>query len=128
MAKHFFVYIFFVKSNDYHLFLLTLHQNYQTMKNKDEKFMRMAIDLAVENVANGGGPFGAVIVKDGEVFFSSVKLIAKLEGKTLTLTQLAAPKAEGAFIYMEEDGAYHKSDDPCVTEVPYKSVLVLERK
>ena len=47
MAKHFFVYIFFVKSNDYHLFLLSLHQNYQTMKNKDEKFMRMAIDLAV---------------------------------------------------------------------------------
>ena len=67
MAKHFFVNIFYVKRNDYHLFLLSLHQNYQTMKNKDEKFMRMAIDLAVENVANGGGPFGAVIVKDGEV-------------------------------------------------------------
>ena len=71
---------------------------------------------------------GSYEVKDGEVFFSSVKLIAKLEGKTLTLTQLAAPKAEGAFIYEEEDGAYHKSDDPSVIEVPDKSVLVLERK
>ena len=27
-------------------------------------FMRQAISLAVENVENGGGPFGAVIVKD----------------------------------------------------------------
>lgn len=33
----------------------------------DRKFMQMAIDLSVENVRNGGGPFGAVIVKDGKV-------------------------------------------------------------
>lgn len=33
----------------------------------DEKFMQQAIDLSIENVANGGGPFGAVIVRDGEV-------------------------------------------------------------
>lgn len=31
------------------------------------RFMQMAIDLSIENVRNGGGPFGAVIVKDGEV-------------------------------------------------------------
>ena len=37
------------------------------MENQNEKFMRMAIDLAVENVENGGGPFGVVIVKDGEI-------------------------------------------------------------
>ncbi|MCL2596091.1 MAG: nucleoside deaminase [Paludibacter sp.] len=34
---------------------------------QQESFMRMAIALSVENVENGGGPFGAVIVKDGEV-------------------------------------------------------------
>ena len=34
----------------------------------DERFMRMAIELATANVkANCGGPFGAVIVKDGAV-------------------------------------------------------------
>lgn len=32
-----------------------------------EDFMRQAIALAVENIKNGGGPFGAVIVKDGKV-------------------------------------------------------------
>lgn len=38
------------------------------MKNEEkDKFMQMAIDLSVENVANGGGPFGAVIVKNGDV-------------------------------------------------------------
>jgi len=30
-------------------------------------FMQRAIDLSVENVRNGGGPFGAVIVKDGQI-------------------------------------------------------------
>ena len=28
-------------------------------------FMQQAIDLAIENVRGGGGPFGAVVVKDG---------------------------------------------------------------
>ena len=34
---------------------------------QDEAFMREAIRLASESVAGGGGPFGAVIVKDGEI-------------------------------------------------------------
>ncbi|MBR5886489.1 MAG: nucleoside deaminase [Alistipes sp.] len=33
----------------------------------DEKFMQLAIDLSIDNVANGGGPFGAVIVRDGKI-------------------------------------------------------------
>ena len=32
-----------------------------------EELMRKAIELSIENVANGGGPFGAVIAKDGEI-------------------------------------------------------------
>ena len=34
---------------------------------EDRKFMKMACELASENIDRGGGPFGAVIVKDGEV-------------------------------------------------------------
>ncbi|MBQ7310010.1 MAG: nucleoside deaminase [Alistipes sp.] len=34
---------------------------------EDKKFMQLAIDLSIENVAQGGGPFGAVIVRNGEV-------------------------------------------------------------
>jgi guanine deaminase len=33
----------------------------------DERWLNRAIELAVENVAAGGGPFGAVIVRDGEL-------------------------------------------------------------
>jgi len=33
----------------------------------DKKFMQRAIELSVENINNGGGPFGAVIVKDGKI-------------------------------------------------------------
>ncbi len=32
-----------------------------------EKMMRKAIQLSVDNIDNGGGPFGAVIVKDGKI-------------------------------------------------------------
>ena len=34
---------------------------------QDKEYMREAIRLADESVKNGGGPFGAVIVKDGEI-------------------------------------------------------------
>jgi guanine deaminase len=33
----------------------------------DMEFMRLAIRLSLESVESGGGPFGAVVVKNGEV-------------------------------------------------------------
>ena len=38
---------------------------------QDRAFMREAIRLANESVAHGGGPFGAVIVKDGQIVAGS---------------------------------------------------------
>ncbi len=40
-------------------------------KNDDLKFMRSAISLSARSVDNGGGPFGAVIVKDGKIIASA---------------------------------------------------------
>ncbi len=37
--------------------------------------MRKAIDLSKENVANGGGPFGAVIARDGEIIATGVNRV-----------------------------------------------------
>lgn len=37
--------------------------------------MQLAIDLSIENVANGGGPFGAVIAKNGEVVATGVNRV-----------------------------------------------------
>lgn len=42
---------------------------------QDQHFMQMAIDLSVENVAQGGGPFGAVIVRNGEVLATGVNRV-----------------------------------------------------
>ena len=38
-------------------------------------FMREAVRLSVENVKNGGGPFGAVIVKNGEIIATGVNRV-----------------------------------------------------
>lgn len=40
-----------------------------------EDFMRQAIVLAKENIKNGGGPFGAVVVKDGKVVATGVNRV-----------------------------------------------------
>ncbi|MGM9866503.1 MAG: nucleoside deaminase [Lepagella sp.] len=40
-----------------------------------EELMRKAIALSKENVANGGGPFGAVIARDGEIIATGVNRV-----------------------------------------------------
>ena len=44
--------------------------------------MKRAIVLAVENVRNGGGPFGAVIAKDGEIFAEGVNRVTSKHDPT----------------------------------------------
>ena len=45
------------------------------VSNQDRAFMQRAIDLSIENVANGGGPFGAVIVRDSEIIATGVNRV-----------------------------------------------------
>ncbi|MFI3302518.1 MAG: nucleoside deaminase [Rikenellaceae bacterium] len=40
-----------------------------------EELMRRAIELSIENIQNGGGPFGAVIAKDGEIIATGVNRV-----------------------------------------------------
>ena len=42
---------------------------------QDKEYMREAIRLANDSVKNGGGPFGAVIVKDGEIVAGSANSV-----------------------------------------------------
>ena len=42
---------------------------------QDKTFMREAIRLADESVQRGGGPFGAVIVRDGEIVAGSANSV-----------------------------------------------------
>jgi Cytosine/adenosine deaminases len=43
----------------------------------DKLLMRKAIKLSIENVKNGGGPFGAVIAKDGKIISTGVNRVTK---------------------------------------------------
>lgn len=45
------------------------------MELANEKFMKEAIDLSKQNVDNGGGPFGAVIVRNGEIIARGVNRV-----------------------------------------------------
>lgn len=42
---------------------------------KGEQFLRKAIELAYNNIEKGGRPFGAVVVKNGEIIASGVNQI-----------------------------------------------------
>jgi guanine deaminase len=80
------------------------------MDNKNhEKFMRMAIELSVHNVQQGqGGPFGAVIVKDGMVIARSANKVvpqndptahAEVSAIRLACQELQSFSLEGCIIY-----------------------------
>ena len=42
---------------------------------EDIRFMNMAAELAEKNIDEGGGPFGAVIVRDGEIVATGVNRV-----------------------------------------------------
>lgn len=74
-----------------------------------EKFMQMAIDLSEHNVKEAlGGPFGAVIVKDGDVIARSANKVvatndptahAEVSAIRLACKELGTFSLEGCVIY-----------------------------
>jgi tRNA(Arg) A34 adenosine deaminase TadA len=74
-----------------------------------EKFMRIAIELSEQNVKQGmGGPFGAVIVKDGEIIAQSANQVipqndptahAEVSAIRLACKQLGSYNLQGCIIY-----------------------------
>lgn len=54
------------------------------MENQEQhkRFMQMAIELANMSVATGGGPFGSIIVRNGEVIARGTNNVTKLNDPT----------------------------------------------
>jgi guanine deaminase len=53
------------------------------MENEKERWMRHAIDLAVNNVrSGGGGPFGAIVVKENRLIASGVNSVVAANDPT----------------------------------------------
>ena len=80
----------------------------------DREIMQRAIDLAAESVRKGGGPFGAVVVKDGKVIAESANSVTPDNDPTahaeVNAIRLACKKL-GTFIL---DGCeIYASCEPC---------------
>lgn len=58
-----------------------------------EKLMQQAISVALENIDRGGGPFGALIIKDGEIISSSGNQVTLLNDPTAHAEILAIREA-----------------------------------
>ena len=81
---------------------------------EDIRFMRRAVALSIENVANGGGPFGAVIVKDGEIIAEGVNRVTANNDPTahaeVTAIRAACAKLQN---FQLEGCAVYTSCEPC---------------
>lgn len=53
-----------------------------TVTDKDKQFIDIAARLAERNVAEGGGPFGAIIVRDGAIIASGVNTVTRTNDPT----------------------------------------------
>ncbi len=80
-----------------------------------EAFMQEAIALATENVASGrGGPFGAVVVKDGKVIATGVNLVTASNDPTAHAEVTAIRNACAALATFQLDGCdVYTSCEPC---------------
>ncbi|MCQ2112841.1 MAG: nucleoside deaminase [Bacteroidaceae bacterium] len=80
----------------------------------NEKYMKLAIQLAVENVENGGGPFGAVIVKDNEIVATGVNRVTPNNDPTAHAEVQAIRAACQKLNTFQLDGCeIYSSCEPC---------------
>ena len=78
-------------------------------------FMARAIQLSIENVRSGrGGPFGAVIVKEGEIIAEGVNCVTQLNDPTAHAEVMAIREACGKLQMFELTGCeIYTSCEPC---------------
>lgn len=85
------------------------------MNSEEKKFMQIAIDLATENVnKNNGGPFGAIIVRNGEIIATGVNNVTKHNDPTAHAEITAIRNAcENLNTYQLDDCEIYSSCEPC---------------
>jgi guanine deaminase len=80
----------------------------------DNSFMARAIQLSIDNVRGGGGPFGAVIVKDGSIVAEGVNHVTATNDPTAH-AEIVAIRAACAKLGTFElnDCEIYTSCEPC---------------
>ena len=80
----------------------------ERISKNDRRFMQLAIDLSIENVQNGGGPFGAVIVREDRIVATGTNRVTASNDPTAhaevsaireACARLGTFKLEGCTIY-----------------------------
>lgn len=81
----------------------------------ESSYMALAIDLAMKNVETGaGGPFGAVVVKDGKVIASAANCVTATNDPTAHAEVMAIRKACQALGTFQLEGCeIYTSCEPC---------------
>ena len=81
---------------------------------EDARFMQMAIDLSIENIDTGGGPFGAVIVRNGEVIATGVNRVVPNADPTAHAEVMAIRNACTKLgTFQLNDCTIYSSCEPC---------------
>ncbi|WP_339809979.1 deaminase [Zunongwangia profunda] len=85
------------------------------MTEDDKKFMRRAIALAEEGMNTGaGGPFGAVVVKDGEIIAEGWNIVTSSNDPTAHAEITAIRRAcENLNTFQLENCVLYTSCEPC---------------
>lgn len=85
------------------------------MMGYNKKFMTQAIQLASENVRSGkGGPFGAVVVKNGKVISTGVNIVTSSNDPTAHAEVVAIREACNKLASFQLDGCdIYASCEPC---------------
>jgi len=80
----------------------------------EKKFMRKAIELSLNNIKKGGGPFGAVIVKDGKIIATGVNRVTANNDPTAHAEINAIRKAAAKLKNFDLSGCeIYTSCEPC---------------
>ncbi len=80
----------------------------------DKKYLRKAIEIALEGIKDGGGPFGAVILKDGKIISRSNNRVVLSNDPTAHAEILAIREAAALLNNRDlSDCVLYASCEPC---------------
>ena len=80
----------------------------------DHSFLQQAIEMAVDNVRRGGGPFGALVVKDGVVIATGANQVTRTNDPTAHAEIVAIREACRVLGHFQlSDCDVYSSCEPC---------------
>jgi len=84
------------------------------LTNSDLKYLEEAIETAEKNISTGGGPFGALVVRDGVIIAKAANRVVALSDPTAHAEIIAIREASAALAtHILDDCTLYASCEPC---------------